>query len=186
MTLSTSIYEPSQPSPSGKEKPHGIANRQIKATPPKDGPYSYISLANGVTRRRQLGERIYEIKYPGTFNIKSISPCLKIDTMQKKFCNSVLNFEKNISSASQGDALSLRQFLGFERDYSHLGSLNPSLHIKPGDRKTLSSRNKSALSTLLVSYRVLDILAGLEGQSEPSIQVQKNTEAMDKIKVKYS
>ena len=82
--------------------------------------------------------------------------------------------------------MSLRQFLGFEREYAHLGSLNPSRHSQSGIRSTLSSKSKLSLALLLHFYRVLDIGAALHSHPVLPIQYKKNTTAMTEFKVRSS
>jgi hypothetical protein len=95
----------------------------------------------------------------------------------------VLSFERIILSASKGDGLDLRQFLGFERNYTHLGSLEPSLHATSGVMTSLSSQNKSNLSMLLVSYRMVDIKASLEFYPQLPTEYEKSSTSLTNIQV---
>lgn len=79
-----------------------------------------------------------------------------------------------ISSASSGDWFDLRQFLGFEREYPHLGHLSLPLQANTGSLITsLSARNKSLLSNLLLAYRMVDIAATLECHPELPLRYEK-------------
>lgn len=85
-----------------------------------------------------------------------------------------MTYEGMILSASSGDGLDLRQFLGFERNYAHLGDLaHFFLQGNPGvDTSSLSVKNRSVLSLLFVYYRVLDIIAAnIESDGHPELQV---------------
>ena len=75
-----------------------------------------------------------------------------------------MEFEKIISSASYGDGLDLRKFLGFEREYKHLGHLQSSVQGKGSTLITsLPPKSKSVLSMLILAYRILDAVAALGG-----------------------
>lgn len=104
--------------------------------------------------------------------------------MGQNFSEKVLAFESMIASASHGDAFDLRLFLGFEREYTHLDHLQQPAQGKGLDRiTTLSSKNKNALANLLVAYRMVDIAASLESQSELPIRYEKNTDVEGDIPV---
>jgi hypothetical protein len=94
--------------------------------------------------------------------------------MQQEFSKKVLTYESLIAASAIGDGLDLRQFLGFEREYKHLANLSGLPHSNAGViTSSLSPRNKTMLINLLVSYRILDIAANIEGYPELPIRYEK-------------
>lgn len=113
--------------------------------------------------------------------------------MLQDFSEKVISSENAIASASGGEMLSLRQFLGFERDYAHLGHLQLP-QIAPQGRdgdlvrsfstiKSLSAKNKSTLALLLLAYRTVDIAAALECHSDILFRCEKTSYFGTKIQV---
>ena len=94
--------------------------------------------------------------------------------MLQEFSKKLIAFENIISSASIGDGLTMRQFMGFEKEYKHLGRLAPALQANPKVSFTsLPSRSKSLLSMLLLAYRTIDIAASLESHPKLSITYER-------------
>jgi hypothetical protein len=94
--------------------------------------------------------------------------------MQQGFSERLLAFEGYISSTSNGDWFALRQFLGFERDYTTLG---PSLLQSNAGGwlsiTSLSAKNKIALGNLLLAYRTIDVAATLENHPELPLKYEQ-------------
>ena len=94
--------------------------------------------------------------------------------MQQEFSEKLLAFENTISSASNGDGLALRRFLGFQRDYTHLRHLPLQPETNSGVlTSSLSSKNRSVLSMLLAAYRIVDIATALKFHPELPLTYEK-------------
>lgn len=94
--------------------------------------------------------------------------------MLQEFSRKLMAFEKIISSSAHGDGLGIRRFMGFEREYSHLGDLAHALRANEEVAMTsLSTKSKSVLSMLLLAYRMIDIAAALESHPELPIKVER-------------
>lgn len=89
-------------------------------------------------------------------------------------------FEKIVSSASNGDGLELRLFLGFQQEYTHLGHLplqaNSGVSSLSTSSQLLSAKNKSILNMLLVAYRIVDIVASLECHPELPLTYERKSD----------
>ncbi|KAF8805474.1 hypothetical protein BYT27DRAFT_7258195 [Phlegmacium glaucopus] len=91
-------------------------------------------------------------------------------THLKNFLVRLAAFEAYISTASTGEWLMLRQFLHFERKYSHLPTeLAQGQAKSEGIITSLSPKNKTALTSLLFAYRIVDVAAVLDGLPEISL-----------------
>ncbi|KAF8812613.1 hypothetical protein BYT27DRAFT_7207620, partial [Phlegmacium glaucopus] len=119
------------------------------------------------------------------------SPCglpvvMLANLMQQDFSERITMLEGLISSASKGDAFSLRKFLCFEREYTHLPS---NLDISALQAKTegvianLSTKNRATLSSLLLAYRTADVAAALEGYPERPLKFQQTRVFGDEIQL---
>ena len=60
----------------------------------------------------------------GTFQVLTQHHLLGnvFDTLQQELSEKIISIESLIASSNHGDGFSLRQFLGFERDYTHLNA----------------------------------------------------------------
>jgi hypothetical protein len=105
--------------------------------------------------------------------------------MQQGFSQKLLGFENMIASASGGDWFALRQFLGFEREYAHLGHLQPPLSKGEDRISLLSSKNKTALSNLLLAYRTVDIAATLKSHPELPVRYEKSSDFGKSLQVEF-
>jgi hypothetical protein len=94
-------------------------------------------------------------------------------------------YEETIASATIGEGLALRKFLGFQRDYAHLGQLAQFLQEQPGLlTSSLSLSNRSVLSNLFAMYRVVDIAATLKGLPELDLKYEKTRVVDTKLQVR--
>jgi hypothetical protein len=83
---------------------------------------------------------------------------------QQHFLERLETFETYLSSASTGDQLALRNFLGFNKTHLHLpAELRPENLLCEAIMTALNPKNRSALIGLLLSYRILDVAAVLKG-----------------------
>lgn len=125
----------------------------------------------------------------GTFQVLTQHHLLGnvFETLQQELSEKIISIESLIASSNHGDGFSLRQFLGFERDYTHLNAFLQAhadvlqAQVKP-ILTSLSAKNRVVLNMLFLSYRVMDIAASLEGYPR-GIKYEKKGDFRSKIQV---
>jgi hypothetical protein len=93
-------------------------------------------------------------------------------------------FESYLSSASTGDQLALRNFLGFSKAHLHLpAELRPDNQLSDALMTALSPKNRSSLIGLLLSYRILDVAAVQRGLPSLGLKHRHNVSFGEALQV---